>query len=117
MLTLNLKEQFKLKSILQKQAYLRKFGFTRSESQTLASKYDNKRITLIQLEKLCVAFNCTPNDLLTYTPSANATIPKDHPLYLLKREPAPNIPELLQKLSPDKLKELTKQIESFGFDI
>ncbi len=114
MLTLNLKEQFKLKSILQKQTYLRKFGFSMGESQNLASQKETKRLTLVQLEKLCVAFNCTPNDLLNYTPSPNATIPKDHPLYSLKREPAPDIPEILQKLSADKLKELTKHIESLS---
>lgn len=112
MLKLIIQDLFKLKSISKKGAYLKKFGFTISRAQRLASKDNIVTISLDQLEKLCIAFNCTPNDLLSFTPAPDSRLPENHPLFSLIKKEVLDIPSLLASLPPDNLSELSKHIKT-----
>ncbi|MBK3516581.1 helix-turn-helix domain-containing protein [Carboxylicivirga marina] len=63
--------------------FLRQAGF----SANFASKIKNNRVlrlTTEQLEKLCLLFKCTPNDLMVWTPTDSAHV-DDHPLHKIRK--------------------------------
>lgn len=110
-LKLDLERLFKIKGAQNKLKFLRSLGFTYSEAETLAYKKPNS-LKISHIEKLCLAFQCTPSDLFSVEQSDAKSLPQDHPFTSLIREPVADIPSLLKKLPVDKLTELTKHIES-----
>ena len=67
MLTLNLSRIFKARAIEQPYKFLVTNGFV----PFIAHKYKNSKVTQIRvdhIEKLCIALNCTPNDLFEWFP-------------------------------------------------
>ena len=79
MLKYNLRRLFLLKGVTKPIGYLLKAGFTRS----VASRLVNGKINTIsdkQIEKLCLTFRCTPNDLMEWTPNTPAETYKHQPL-------------------------------------
>lgn len=98
----DLNRLFALKSIHNKLTFLRSNGFTYTEAQTIAHKVPI-RVSIEHIYKLCLAFNCSPNDLFTYTPDEKSNLPQGHPLNSLVRPKSHDVDNLLKDLSPDKV--------------
>ena len=82
-------------------------------SDNFATKLKNdkvKSIGLKQLEKLCIAFRCTPNDLLDWHPDKNDSFDKDHPLHTVtKSTKVMDMRNIFHSIPMDEIEE----IESF----
>lgn len=79
MLNYNLQRLFQLKGITEPLLFLIKAGIPRGA----ASRLVNKKISSLStnhVEKLCLIFKCTPNDLLEWTPAKSGEIDTTQPL-------------------------------------
>ena len=68
------------------------------------------RLSLEEIEKLCLMFNCTPNDLFVWVPGSGILPDEQHALDSLKKKQDDYISETLMKLSPEKIRELQGKI-------
>lgn len=85
MLKYNLAYIFKQKGISAPVGYLMKAGISKASASRLASgKFAN--IPLATLEKLCLLFKCTPNDLLEWNPPKDKTPDNTQPILGLVRD-------------------------------
>ncbi|MBI9033670.1 MAG: helix-turn-helix transcriptional regulator [Bacteroidales bacterium] len=79
-------------------------------SDTFAAKVSKdrvKQLRLDNLEQLCSALYCTPNDLMEWTPDNNSRINDEHPLQKLKRtEQIINISKALAEVPIEELPEI-----------
>ena len=111
MLKLNLDNLFSLRGVNKKMAFLYKNGF----SKTIAHQLSNnkfKRITLANIEKLCLTFDCTPNDIFTYIPDEKTPKKENLALNKLIHQPIPSIHDALENLSIEEAKEIMQKIPS-----
>ena len=111
MLKLNLKRVLRLKGIDDASVYLRKLGYHRTKAYNLIN--DKKStIEFADLEYLCKALNCTPNDLLEWTPSKNdSDMPATHALHVIRRKDAAiDLVTLVENLPVEQLEEVEKFI-------
>lgn len=109
MLTYNLQPLFSQRAIKNKVAYLIKAGFNK---QTAARIIRNKfsALKLSQIERLCLALHCTPNDIIEYTPDPQKPIP-NHPLTKLIRTKTPiQLTNIVDDIPFDKLNDFTDQL-------
>jgi len=69
--------------------------------------------SLDTVEKLCLALNCTPNDLLEWTPSKNMTVNDTHALNALKRNEdfLENVNRLVNNVPLEKLEKIQEIIK------
>lgn len=106
MLYLNLTRILKIRGIDKPFSHFMSLGYSRS----LASRMAQNQIvsfTPEKLERYCIEFNCTPNDLFEYKPAVKNPLSADHPLMALQRkEKITEINSLLQNLSLEKIREL-----------
>lgn len=111
MIYLDLPRICKEKGIESLSRYLSKHGFPYHTTGRLV-RIEQQRISFDLMERLCKAFFCTPNDLLTIDSSADE-LPETHPLRLLRRtELQANIAGKLQKLPVEKLEQVRQLIDS-----
>jgi DNA-binding Xre family transcriptional regulator len=112
MLYLNFARIFKLRGIRFPHAQLKKMGY----SGAYATKLGNNRIVemnMQRLEKFCIDFNCTPNDIVQFLPNKSAPIPKDHALNQLIREDlTQEIDALINALPVEKIHQLRDIIKN-----
>lgn len=85
--------------------YLQKKGFAyHAARHAISNKHTGMRLDVV--EKLCLALDCTPNDILIYRPSSK-DVPEDHPLRSLDAARYHNeINEGMQHLDAAELEEL-----------
>ncbi|MDD3078658.1 MAG: helix-turn-helix transcriptional regulator [Paludibacter sp.] len=110
MLQLNLAAVIKARGIQKPTAYLVNMGF----SHDLATRLANNKVgtlRLSQIEKLCYHLNCSPNDLLTWTPGKNQVVADNHPLQKLRRTNDPDSMQLLKEMPYDELLALSRKIQ------
>ena len=116
MLKFNLSRIFKIRGINRPTTFFLQLGY----SPGTASKYANSKMNTLYLyaiEKICVQLNCTPNDLLEWTPSKPEDDNKDHPLYPLKKsDKAAQINQLMHTLSFSQLEQLEQIIQNIKKD-
>ena len=112
MITLNLQRIARQKGILKPNASLRALGINYGMASYLM-KGQIKMLKLADIEKICLAWHITPNDLLQWTQSpADAALPANHPLAILNRTtPETNINQLLINASPQKLEEVERLLK------
>lgn len=111
MIFVNIQPIFKARGIEQPSKFLIKNGITRNVTYALVSG-QTRNIKLDHIEKLCRALNCEPNDLFQFKEHTNDTLPKNHPLFNLKRnEEVPNLKKSLNSLPYKQLIEVTKTIQ------
>jgi len=111
MLNYNIKRILKARLITQPVGYLSKHGFTKPTAQRLISG-KTKNITTKQLEKLCLALNCTPNDLMDWTPDNEKQLEQKPSLQQLIHSETPNeLSSLVENIPLNKLNDFTKEIE------
>lgn len=105
MLIYNLQRVLALRGIDKPHAFLVKNGFAASTASNMLSFYPVV-FKVKALEKLCIALNCTPNDLFEWRPSENSVIPENHSLKTLVKEKASPIAEMVKDLPVEKLNRL-----------
>ncbi len=112
MLRLNFERIFIARGVYKPFSYLKRMGF----SANYASKIKNnrvKRMDLREMEKLCIALHCTPNDFYEWIPESDDVIDDKHPLNNLKLDKIVNITKALNAVPLDRL----DAVESFIKDL
>lgn len=108
MLSLNIDRHCRIRNWLVSATFLRREGFSHWVSHRLVSR-KNINLRFKDLERLCILFKCTPNDLLEWTPENEAEAKNEqHPLASLKKEN--NRVDDLRNLSFSQLKEISRII-------
>jgi len=114
MLSFNFSKLFIVRGITRPSRYLLEQGFSPNfATKIVFSRFE--RIDLKSLERLCVLFNCTPNDLLEWTPDAKSKENPDHPLYALRKPDEAKVMKLTQTINSlplDSLDEVQQAVES-----
>jgi DNA-binding Xre family transcriptional regulator len=112
MLKLDIHPLLALKGATKKLAYLYNRGLSEGRAKHLISK-NIKTISIADIEKLCLIFNCTPNDLFIYEESVSNPLPQNSALKKIVRTPIPSMPELVKDLSIEQTTELMNRIIQF----
>jgi len=111
MLYLNLTSLLKERGVTKPVALLVKAGFTYYAANELANSRV-RNLSLKHLERLCLALNCTPNDVLTWRREEGSAVPKNHPLEkLAPKEEEVAINDVLLQLPVEKLKEVRQFVK------
>lgn len=110
-LILNVQHICAIKNINRPFTFLRKNGFTHNTATQLINN-NVKEINIAHIEKLCLIFNCTPNDLFDYKPTQPLENIKNTPLTsIIKTQQPVNFNELISTLPLDKIKEIEEEIK------
>ncbi|MBS1793402.1 MAG: helix-turn-helix transcriptional regulator [Acidobacteria bacterium] len=113
MLIPNVQRMMRLRGIEKYYSFLTGLGFVPSTARDIlkgvisALKFD-------QIEKLCLALNCTPNDLLDWQPGKKQAVAETHSLNALKRAAGGDeLPQILSELPTDKIAQLVEVLKDF----
>lgn len=106
MLRLDLQGMMRRREIQNPYRFLVQNGFNyHTAGRLLHNERDS--IPYKHLEKLCLLFQCTPNDLLVWQKPKDVLVSGDHPLHQLKpKKNEVNILKKLEQLPLDKLEEV-----------
>ena len=111
MLKYNLNRIIKTRMVQQPVGYLKQHGFPKQTAQRLLSGRF-KILTTKQMEKLCLAFNCTPNDLIEWTQDDEKLLQQKPALQQLIRSEEPfGLTDIAKEIPFNKLKNFTREIE------
>jgi DNA-binding Xre family transcriptional regulator len=112
MLVLNIKKELAAKNINNPLPWLVKIGIPKNSAFKLLSG-KAKRVDLSHIELICLHLNCTPNDLLSWTPHAHAQQRlKNHPLQEIKGgTETPDVQHYVKQLSRKSIAELEKHAQ------
>jgi DNA-binding Xre family transcriptional regulator len=111
MLKLNIIELAQSRGIKNLTAHLMNFGFTYQPAFRLSSG-KTKSLPVPNIEKLCLALNCTPSDLFTFTPSQSKPLPASHPLLtLVPKEKIVNLQNFTDEIPASKLADFSQKLE------
>lgn len=109
---------FKIKELIEKKGKIKTYSYLTSQCKISSSVAVNllngkqKSINRKDISKICIAFNCTPNDLF-YWDNSHDHLPESHPLVAVLKPPDnisnwSNILTSLPKESVEKLYEIAK---------
>lgn len=101
MLYINIKRVMRLRGVPSSYKMLLEIGFAPATARRFL-KNEGSRIDFGYLEKLCLALNCTPNDLLEWKPPETMTTAGEQALNKLKRDGKEDISKLLRSLPMEK---------------
>lgn len=115
MLKFNCHKVFADRGINDKLGKLRSNGFTYHQAHRILSENQNS-ISFAVLEKFCLLLNCTPNDLLEWTPDKPEQDTELTSLKVLKTDKKQNInvAKILQNLPYEKLEEIARLLQQGG---
>lgn len=102
MLELNLVRALQLRGVRKHGRFLRDLGFAASSVQGFLHN-TMTQIKYEQLEQLCIALNCTPNDLFDWQPDANRQIPATHALHGVTKK---NLAQMLADVPLEKFEQI-----------
>jgi len=106
MLVFNPRRMFERRLIKKPHRELVKTGIAPSTATNLLN-YQNLRVTVEIIEKICLMLNCTPNDLFEWQSRTDETIPDAHALNSLKPAEKPeNLSELMKTIPVEKLSQI-----------
>ncbi len=109
MLKFNPNNILSLRGVEKTTALLVKLGMKYSRaSRFLNSK--SKAVNIEDIERLCIALNCTPNDLFEWTPDETRVLPETHSLNSLRGANVANLQELVKDIPSDKLETVAKML-------
>lgn len=110
MLKYNIKRLVSNRAVLKPISHLHKFGFTKSvASRIYGGRFSSLKLS--QIEKLCIAFNCTPNDLIEYIPDDKIKT-SNHPLTtLIRKQETKKLNDILKDIPVDMLSDFTNKID------
>jgi DNA-binding Xre family transcriptional regulator len=108
MLKPNIQKVANLRGINNVFSFLRKIGISHNVAGRYASG-EALSISFRHLETISIALNCTPNDLLEWTPPSTLQNASTHALTpLLKNTQTENFKQLLQTLPLDKINQIAQ---------
>ena len=112
MLKVNILRVCTMRSVTKPLSFFRNHGFSSATATRIAGGYMNS-FSLETVEKLCLSLNCTPNDLLEWTPSKDMAANSTHSLNALKRNEAilNNMAQLMNSVSLEKLEKIQEIIQ------
>ena len=111
MLKFNFQRILKARGVEKPYTYLVTEGFSRNIAVRMNTVM-MKTMNLKDLEKQCVRFQCTPNDLLEWIPDRYVTDISTHPLRDLKRtDTSANIKAILSSIPISQLEEIENYIK------
>jgi DNA-binding Xre family transcriptional regulator len=110
MLNLNIKRMRRLRGVEKHYNLMIRLGFVSSTARLFLSG-EIVSIKLEQLEKICIALNCTPNDLIEWQPEAGQMVAETHSMNKLKRRAEKDLPKLLNEIPPDKFEQILKILQ------
>ncbi|MBP1638449.1 MAG: hypothetical protein H6Q17_32 [Bacteroidetes bacterium] len=111
MLTFNFDRILKARGIFRPYNFLLKQGYSSNTAYRISRNIGDE-LNLKRIERLCILFKCTPNDLLEWTPEKNDTDIENHPLLSLKREnKVTELNKLLYSIPLDKLENIKAMIQ------
>jgi DNA-binding Xre family transcriptional regulator len=102
MFILNVKRILRLRGIEKHYKYLLGLGFVPATANILLSS-TAQRVTLEHLERLCLALNCTPNDLIEWQPNNTQAVAATHSINGLKKR---NLNAMLSEVPVDKFEQI-----------
>ena len=106
MLTFNPKNIFLLRGIEKTTAFLVRLGMDYSTASRFF-KSKSQFVKVKDIEKLCIALNCTPNDLFEWNPSSETVLPETHSLNALnKGDKVKKLQQIVKDIPADKLTEI-----------
>lgn len=106
MLKFNPKRIFELRGIEKPVGFLVKLGFDYPQASRFL-KAEMPMIKIKHIERLCVALNCTPNDLFEWKADANTVLPDAHSLNALdKGAAAKSLQQIVKDVPSDRLAEI-----------
>ena len=105
MLNWNFNRIFVLRMIEKPYSYLFKNGFSQSKARRISNGKIDK-VSLADLEKLCLLFNVSPNEFLEWKEDSNKPLPANHALRKYSREQVSiDIIRELSSIPVDKLQD------------
>lgn len=104
MLKYNIKGLMELRGITHPYAFLKRNGFGESEATRLASQ-KSKYLCPRQVEMLCMALKCEPNDLYVWVPGKDETADKNHPLWNLLSNEVGSVKDLGKDIPVERIKD------------
>lgn len=110
MLKLNCQKVLNSRGIHDHRGHLRQNGFTYHKIYRITGNKRLRTISLDVLEKLCLTLNCTPNDLMDWTPDKGEQDTELTALQALKPGINADYNTLLSRLPFDKLSEIVKAV-------
>lgn len=113
MLTYNLKKLFRLRGITSIASFLVQNGF----GKQTAYRINEGRFSYLSpahLEKLCIALNCTPNDLMEWEPNTNIEKPELLGLNKLRPAPVGDFRHFANDIPYEKMNDFILQVEEIN---
>ena len=112
MLKVNILRVCSIRSINKPLSFFRNHGFSSASATRMAGGTMNS-FSLETVEKLCLALNCTPNDLLEWVPSKDMATNTTHSLNSLKRNEAllNSVSQLVNSVPLEKLERIQEIIQ------
>lgn len=111
MLKLDLRSYMKAREIEEPMRFLRRNGFSSYTASRLLHNVSDS-ISYRNLEKLCLALHCTPDDLFIWSTDNKTPEADKHPLRKLQpKQSVGNLNQAIKRLPLDKLHEVKKFIE------
>ncbi|QQS36067.1 MAG: helix-turn-helix transcriptional regulator [Ignavibacteriales bacterium] len=113
MLRYNFKRLFDQRDIKQPLAYLISKGFSRNVASHINSgKF--RALTISQVERLCRALNCTPNDLVEYVPKEGEQLSGNPLAVLVRDEKLVRMSDLVSKIPIERMPEFSERFEELA---
>jgi hypothetical protein len=113
MLHLYIKEYLRAKGYPPKPHTLVKFGINPFMAQKLINN-KVKNLNLETLAEVCLALDCTPNDILNFQPIEGTVVPSAA-MFRLKKEPSGSSPiDYVKILKPEKLSEAIEYLKNMA---
>lgn len=110
MLNFNFTRIFKARGIDKPFTFLVKAGYSASFATRVVNN-KVRQLNLVEIEKLCVILQCTPNELLEWIPGQNYNAEQGHPLSSLQRIGNDSrINRILYTIPVDRLPEIEQLI-------
>lgn len=110
MLYINVKRVLRLRGVENHYKYLMDIGFPPATAKKFLSN-QVFRITFENIERFCLALNCTPNDLLEWLPANNQANPETQALIKLKRDREEDAMKLITSLPIEKFEQIAEILQ------
>ena len=111
MLIYNFTRIFKLRGIDKPFSYMVKNGYSANFATRIANNR-LERLHLGEIEKLCLLFKCTPNDLYEWIPASTDVADSNHPLFPIRRtNKVASLTHILSSIPLDRLDEIEIMIK------
>lgn len=105
MLYLNVKRVLRLRGVDKHYEFLRSIGFIKATARKMIND-EPFIIKLEQIEALCLALNCTPNDILEWKQTSAQNVSDTHSMNSLKRAGDKDLPTLLNEIPLEKFEQI-----------